>query len=936
MTVSPDCTTPAWHSLSIGDTLTYLETSPDGLAAAEAQRRLAQYGPNELQETHARSRWDILLDQFKNVMLVLLIVVALVSGLLDVLESIQSQQLVFPKDTLAILAIVVLNGLLGYIQESKAEQALLALKKMSASRVRVIRGGQVQEVDAPELVPGDVVLLEAGNKIPADGRWLVTANLQVREAMLTGEALPVTKQADVVLPPQTEVGDRVNLGFMGTEVVHGRGTLVVTQTGMNTELGKIASALETVEVEPTPLQRRMDQLGKTLVTGALTLVALVVTAGTLYDPGMFGTLVEVSLSMAVAVVPEGLPAVVTITLALGTRRMMQRQALIRRLPAVETLGSVTVVCSDKTGTLTQNKMVVQALALPDLGYIQVTGKGYEPNGEFFGPDHTPFAPQAHPEVMSLLLTGLLCNDATWKQEQGEWVILGDPTEGALIPLAAKAGLTQERYGLLRVAEFPFSSERKRMSVVVDTDDQPLFAFVRGEFLLLCKGSPELTLACCDQVQRGLEVQPLTPEQRQHILAQNNVLASQGLRVLGLAYRSLDALPPGPNADDLEQGLIWLGLVGLMDPPRPEAKTAVARCHAAGIRVVMITGDHQLTACTIAKELGIWRPRDGVLTGRDLETLTLEALVEQVERVTVYARVSPEHKLKIVQAFQKKGHIVSMTGDGVNDAPALKQADIGVAMGITGTDVSKEASDMILLDDNFATIVAAVEEGRVVYSNIRRFIRYILGSNIGEVITIAMAPLLGLGGSPLTPLQILWMNLVTDGIPALALAVEPGRAVVMHQPPKDPQESIFARGLGSYMIRVGLVFSTLTIALMVWAFDYTQTHTAGGLDPQRWQTMVFTTLCLAQMGHALAARSDSRLLIELSPRSNPWIWGAVGLMTLAQLLIVYVPPLRRFFRVFYLPPQEMGICLAFSTLVFVWVELEKLVIRRLWPGYDREG
>ncbi|MCS6782339.1 MAG: cation-transporting P-type ATPase, partial [Gloeomargarita sp. SKYG98] len=790
--------------------------------------------------------------------------------------------------------------------------------------------------DATELVPGDVVLVEAGNKIPADGRWLVTANLQVREAMLTGEAMPVTKQADVVLPPNTEVGDRVNLGFMGTEVVHGRGTLVVTQTGMRTELGKIASALQAVEVEPTPLQRRMDQLGKTLVTGALALVALVVTAGTLHKPQMFVTLIEVSLSMAVAVVPEGLPAVVTITLALGTRRMMQRQALIRRLPAVETLGSVTVVCSDKTGTLTQNKMVVQTLALPDLGYVHVTGNGYEPAGEFLSPNHTPFDPQAHPEVMSLLLTGLLCNDAIWKQERGQWTILGDPTEGALFPLAAKAGLTLERYRLPRVAEFPFSPERKRMSVVVDTDDQPLFAFVQGEFLLLCKGSPELTLECCDQVQGREAVRPLTPEDRRTILEQNNTLASQGLRVLGLAYRPLDALPSQPEAAELEQGLIWLGLVGMLDAPRPEAKTAVARCHTAGIRVVMITGDHWLTACSIAKELGIWRPGDEALTGRDLETLSPEALAERVERVTVYARVSPEHKLKIVQAFQKRGHVVAMTGDGVNDAPALKQADIGVAMGITGTDVSKEASDMILLDDNFATIVAAVEEGRVIYGNIRRFIRYILGSNIGEVLTIGMAPLLGLGGSPLTPLQILWMNLATDGIPALALAVEPGRAVVMRQPPKDPQESIFARGLGSYMVRVGLVFSTVTIALMVWAFDYTQTHTAPGLDPRRWQTMVFTTLCLSQMGHALAVRSDSRLLVELNPRSNPWIWGAVSLMTLAQVLIVYLPPLRHFFSVFYLPPQEMLICVAFSLLVFVWVELEKLVIRWLWPGRDREG
>ncbi|MEN9213880.1 MAG: cation-translocating P-type ATPase [Gloeomargarita sp. DG02_4_bins_56] len=935
MVADPAAPSPDWHSFSIPVTLNRLETTADGLDSRQVAERLARYGTNELVETHRRSRWQILLDQFKNVMLLLLIAVAALSAVTDLIQAIQEQRWIFPKDTVAILSIVILNGLLGYVQESRAEQALAALKKMSSARVRVVRAGQTQEVNAPDLVPGDVVLLEAGNKLPADGRWLMTVNLQVREAALTGEALPVTKQADVVLPENTELGDRVNLGFMGTEVIHGRGTLVVTQTGMSTELGKIATAIQAVEVEPTPLQRRMDQLGNVLVTGALILVALVVLGGTLYNPAMFGTLVQVSLSMAVAVVPEGLPAVVTITLALGTRRMMQRRALIRRLPAVETLGSVTVVCSDKTGTLTQNKMVAQVVALPAMELIQVTGTGYQPTGEFIQGDQ-PFFCHTCPDLMGLLLTGLLCNDANWQEEQGEWVVLGDPTEGALLPLAAKAGLFRESHPWERVAEFPFSSERKRMSVVVSTGDRAIYSLLRGDFLLLCKGSPELTLECCDQVQWQGQVTDLTPAQRQRILAQNNTLASQGLRVLGLAYRPLDALPPHPRAEDLERGMVWLGMVGILDAARPEAKAAVARCHTAGIRVVMITGDHHLTACTIAKDLGILRPGDEVLTGRELEALSPEELAARVGRVAVYARVSPEHKLHIVQALQKTGQVVSMTGDGVNDAPALKQADIGVAMGITGTDVSKEASDMILLDDNFATIVAAVEEGRVVYGNIRRFIRYILGSNIGEVITIAMAPLIGLGGTPLSPLQILWMNLATDGIPALALAVEPGRSVVMHQPPKNPKESIFARGLGAYIVRVGIVLALFTIILMVWAFNYTQTYSPAGLDPRRWQTMVFTTLCLSQMGHALAVRSDSRLLMELNPASNPWIWWAVGLMSLAQVLIVYLRPLREFFNVFYLPPGEFLLCVAFSTLVFVWVELEKLVIRWLWRGQETEG
>ncbi|NJR57653.1 MAG: cation-transporting P-type ATPase, partial [Cyanobacteria bacterium CRU_2_1] len=545
-------------------------------------------------------------------------------------------------------------------------------------------------------------------------------------------------------------------------------------------------------------------------------------------------------------------------------------------------------------------------------------------------------PPSFPDLQALLLASVLCNDAALQKEKGEWVILGDPTEGALLVVAAKAGMLRDRLAnqLPRVAEFPFTSERKRMSVIVEmlkadsrrTNDHPLsFISHPSSFILFCKGSPELVLERCQQVQVGDPVETLTEEQRNRILEQNNYLASRGLRVLGFAYKPLEEIPPEAASETTEQDMIWLGLIDMLDAPRPEVREAVARCRTAGIRAVMITGDHQLTARAIAEDLGIAAPGDKVLTGRELERLNPAELEEHVDRIRIYARVAPEHKLRIVQALQRRGKIVAMTGDGVNDAPALKQADIGIAMGITGTDVSKEASDMVLLDDNFATIVAAVEEGRVVYTNIRRFIKYILGSNIGEVLTIAASPLLlPMGGVPLTPLQILWMNLVTDGLPALALAVEPAEPDVMERPPHDPSESIFARGLGLYMIRIGIVLGIITIALMVWAYHYTVA--TYGTDDQRWKTMVFTTLCLAQMGHAMAIRSNNRMTFELNPFSNPFILIAVTLTSILQLLLIYVEPLRNFFGTHYLTPTEVSICLGVSLLMFVWVELEKLFVR----------
>ena len=933
-----------WHSLEVNKALDLLDSKADsGLTSQDIQQRLQQYGPNELEETAGRSTWEILLDQFKNIMLLMLIGVALISGFLDLMRlqsgNLKPGEVPF-KDTIAILAIVILNGILGYVQESRAEKALAALKKMTSPLVRVIRDARLVEIAAKELVPGDVMQLEAGMQIAADGRLIEESNLQVRESALTGEAEAVNKQASLKLPEETSLGDRLNVVFQGTEVVQGRAKVLVTNTGMTTELGKIATMLQAVESEPTPLQQRMTQLGNVLVTGSLILVAIVVAGGVIQDRGFknIQELLEVSLSMAVAVVPEGLPAVITVTLALGTQRMVRQNALIRKLPAVETLGSVTTICSDKTGTLTQNKMVVQSVSTNNKTF-RVTGEGYAPTGDF-QLDGQKISPEESPEISALSVACAVCNDSVLQKEQGEWAILGDPTEGALLTLAGKAGIEKDQWNskLTRVAEFPFSSERKRMSVISQVQevatgeassrgvDPAIAGFLHSEpYLMFTKGSPELTLARSTQIHLGNDTGPLTEKQRQKILTENDQMASKGLRVLGFAYKPLAQIPPEGSDEVFEQDLVWLGLVGMLDAPRPEVRLAVQECRDAGIRPVMITGDHQLTARAIATDLGIAQEGDRLLTGQELQRMTDQELEQNVDLVSIYARVSPEHKLRIVQALQRRGRFVAMTGDGVNDAPALKQADIGIAMGITGTDVSKEASDMVLLDDNFATIVSATKEGRVVYTNIRRFIKYILGSNIGEVLTIASAPLIGLGGVPLTPLQILWMNLVTDGLPALALAVEPPEPDVMKRPPFSPRESIFARGLGSYIIRIGIIFAIITIALMWWAYQHT--HAAGYQgDRDAWKTMVFTTLCIAQMGHAIAIRSNNRLTIEMNPFSNIFVLAAVVVTTILQLMLVYVPPLRDFFGTHYLNMQELGVCIGFSALMFVWIELEKIFLR----------
>ena len=919
--MTPATVATPWHALPPGECLQAVHGSPDGLSTAQSAERLARLGPNRLEMKGGRSNLRILWDQFSNVMLIMLLAVAAVSA--GVAFAAQR----FPKDAIAIVLIVGLNALLGYLQESRAQEALKALRDMAQPLVTVRRDGIWERLSSEQLVPGDLIRLEAGDRVPADGRLLEVAELGLREAALTGEAEAVTKRADLVLEPSTPVLERQNCLFQGTEVVRGRGTAVVTATGMGTELGRIAQMIDSAGGESTPLQERLDGLANVLVASALALVAGVVLLGWLMGQRLLD-LLEVGLSMAVAIVPEGLPAVITVTLAIGTQRMVRRSALIRRLPAVEALGSVTVICTDKTGTLTLNRQVVQELRSGTRS-LGVSGNGYEPSGAFRAAELVPpegaragLAPGARD---LLLQAGVLCSDAELKQEpDGRWEILGDPTEGALVVAAAKAGLDgfALRSHYRRLAEIPFSSERQLMAVWVQ-DREGILQIPLGQAsagsttLMISKGAPEVILATCDRWLDGSGVVALSEAQRQWWLAEARGLAASGLRVLAFA-----CAPHHPSPEQELEHQVLLGLMAQLDPARPEVALAVSRCREAGIRPVMITGDHPLTAAAIGSSIGLVGADAEVVLGKQLEAADDETLAAMVSRCSIFARVPPEQKLRIVKAFQGLGQVVAMTGDGVNDAPALKQAHIGVAMGITGTEVSKEAADMVLLDDNFATIVNAVEQGRLVYANIRRFIKYILGSNVGELITIASAPLLGLVGVPMTPLQILWMNLVTDGVPALALALEPGEDGLMQRPPAEPGESIFARGVGSYILRIGVVFATITIAMML-----TISNTGGP-----WKTMVFTTLCLAQMGHALAARSE-RPLIQVAPFSNPWLLGAVVFTSLLQLSLLYIPALSRFFGTVPLPPQDLAICIGFSMVLFLYLELEKVwrLLRRRWAA-----
>jgi Ca2+-transporting ATPase len=908
----------SWHSSDSSEILHRLRVDPErGLKPDEALARLREHGPNELVERGLKSPWHILWEQLTAIMVVVLIIAAVISLLLgDYLDAI------------AILAIVVLNAILGFVQEYRADRAMAALKRMAAPVVKLRRAGRLLEVPAREIVPGDIILLEAGDVVSADARVLESVNLRVEEASLTGESLPVDKHSQVLSGTHVPLGDRRNMVFMGTTATYGRGSAVVVETGMATQLGRIAELIQTVVSEPTPLQRRMTQLGKGLAVAAVAIVGLVFFLGIMRGEDLKEMFLT-AVAMAVAAVPEGLPAVVTITLALGAQRMLRRGALIRKLPAVETLGSVTVICSDKTGTLTENRMTVKILDVAGLT-LDLAESSKEGMPVAVAADERAESEQM---AQALLLTGgALCNDAVLEGDQdgaGDFRALGDPTERALLVAAARFGLMKPRLESLfpRVAEAPFSSERKRMTTFHEPQRQvqsgevearltALFESDSQAIVSFTKGATESLLEVCDRVWIHAGIQPLTPDWRRRIEAADDQLAHDGLRVLGVAYRTMQDLPTEGEMEALERDLIFVGLVGMIDPPRPEAKAAVATSKTAGIRSVMITGDHPQTALHIARQLDI--DLDGsILAGPELERMTLQELEARVEQVAVYARVSPEHKLNIVRALQKRGHIVAMTGDGVNDAPALKRADIGVAMGITGTDVSKEAADMVILDDNFATIVRAVEQGRVIYDNVRKFIKYTLTSNAGEIYVMLFGPLLGMP-LPLTALQILWINLVTDGLPGLALAVEPAERDAMLRPPYPPKQSIFARGMGRHILWVGLLLGLVSLAVGYWAWVTGRTA---------WQTMVFTTLTLSQMGHVLAIRSGRESLFRVGLLSNKFLLGAVLLTFVLQLSVIFWGPLQAIFDTQALTAVELAISLGLSTIVFWAVEIEKRFRRR---------
>ncbi len=888
-----------WHRFPSETVEHELESNlDDGLLEHEAARRLSTVGPNELPEAPPPSPLKILLAQFSSLIVWVLIGAALVSGLLQ--EWI---------DAAAIVAIVVLNAILGFVQEFRAERSLAALRKLSVATARVIREGVARSVPARELVPGDLIQVEAGDRIPADSRLIYATSLQTQEASLTGESTPVSKSAEAISQTEVPLGDRRNMLFMSTIAVSGKGRALVTATGSQTELGKIAAMIHReaqAEQEETPLQRRLEQLGHTLLWLSLVIVAAVFLLGMLRGVPLIMMFLT-SVSLAVAAIPEGLPAVVTITLALGVTRMVQRHALIRRLPAVETLGSTTVICSDKTGTLTKNEMTVTRLYLGG-EVLTVSGEGYAPVGEI-RLNGGPTSVNPYPGLTALLRAGVLCNGAELRLEALAWQVVGDPTEGALLVVAAKTGLSKadldhDNPGL---GEVPFDSDRKKMTMVRRSASGPV-AYV--------KGAPDVLLRDCTAwMTRDGQITALTEEIRQRILSTNQQFASQALRVLGVAMRPLNIPPDAYTATTLEHDLTFLGLVGMKDPIRQEAKAAVQTCRTAGIQTVMITGDHKDTAVAIAHDLGIFETGAQAISVTELDQLSDDELERRVAGTAVYARVSAEHKLRVVKAWKRRGAVVAMTGDGVNDAPALKAADIGVAMGITGTDVTKEASDMVITDDNFASIAAAVEEGRAVFDNIRKAVFYLLSCNISEILLMLLATLLALP-LPLLPVQILWVNLVTDGLPALALAVDPKDPDLMRRPPRPPAEQFLMKERLLMLFAQGSFLALITLGAFVYCLY------GMDLSLDRARTLTFTILVMAQLFHAFNNRSDRRSLFEIGLLTNKPLLGAVALSAALQAVIVLTPPLHQIFDVVPFDTEHWLLALGIGILPLVAMEIWK--------------
>ncbi|UYQ95410.1 cation-translocating P-type ATPase [Chitinophaga horti] len=851
-----------WHYSDTAAVTKELATGDKGLTTDEARKRLEQYGSNALESKGHKTAWSILIAQFKDLMIVILAVAAIISAVAGDLT-----------DAIIILVIVILNALVGFIQEFRAEKAMEALQKMAAPKAQVMRDGKATQVEAEELVPGDVVLLEAGVIVPADLRLTETHALRIEEAALTGEAAPVDKTADTLKEEEPPLGDRFNMAYKSAMVTKGRGTGVVVATGMKTEVGKIAEMLQGKEGE-TPLQKRMADFGRKLTYIVVGICVVLFGLGLLRGESVV-TMLLTATSLAVAAIPEALPALITIALARGASRLVTKNALIRKLPAVETLGSVNFICTDKTGTLTQNRM-------------EVTDSLPADKAPVLGKD------------IPLLYAAMALNQDAKKNDKNEWT--GDPTEIALIRYVVDKYPEEEVKAMLdkypRVAELPFDSDRKRMSTIHQYGDK---------YLLITKGAAE-------------SLEPLfSDKQAVDIMNEaSNDMATKGMRVLAYGYRELDTKPAEqPDENELEKDLQYAGITGMIDPPREEVKAAIAECKTAGIQPVMITGDHLQTAAAIGRDIGLLKEDDEVIAGTDLAKLSEEELDQRVKKIKVYARVSPEQKLNIVKSLQRTGNYAAMTGDGVNDAPSLRAANIGIAMGITGTDVSKEAAHMILLDDNFATIVRAVREGRRIYDNIRKFVKYIMTCNGAEIWTFILAPLIGLP-IPLQPVHILWINLVTDGLPGLALATEKEEKNIMKRPPADPKESLFARSSGIHIIWVGLLMTAVTLGTQAWAIHIGDTH---------WQTMVFTVLSLSQLGHVMAIRSDE-LIITRGVFSNLPLVGAVLLTFGLQMAVIYLPPAQGIFKTQPLTLTELGICMGLSTIVFIAVEIEKLIKRLL--------